>query len=92
MSVTPRPWRTLRRADGVRIIVGPFDDNDASHTVAEVHVCDGTHPGRSHPDADLICSAVNWTASDERRRIAAWLRAQTMNDVADAIDDAEHLK
>lgn len=94
MATTPRPWWTLRRqVDGVRIIVGPSDDNGEPHTVAEVHVCDdGTHPSRSHPDAELICEAVNWTARDERAEVVAWLRAETMNDVAQAIENGEHRK
>lgn len=59
-ATTPAPWRTERREDGVRIIVGPDTDNGAPHTVCEVRVCDdGTHPRRSIADAELIVEAVN---------------------------------
>lgn len=72
MTTTPGPWQAIPHAEttepdsdalyphGTWLVVGPDDDNDASHTIAVCMPCDDdTHPGRAEADAKLIASYAN---------------------------------
>lgn len=72
MSTTPTPWTAIPATgtqwpEGSWLLIGPADDNGASHTIAVVPPCDDdTHPGREHREAVWITEVMNQFAAFAR--------------------------